>query len=220
MSSTISCAVRSSASDRTAPTGRRDLSCVDQTGRGELILGEVLRAALGLKLITRIGDVAIGVGELEGVDAEIGQCAKADWGGLLGCEERLGDRMRLEEFLERRRLRSIRPACGDGEQEVAEFSRGGGGEPVIGMGDEIGIGAVGKMELHRQAARAGIRIGIGDRGNASKVGKPDGDRDRRALQMGRLAETGRLRTRREFAFERLAAQLPPSYLKETVSLVR
>ena len=36
------------------------------------------------------------------------------------------------------------------------------------MGNEIGIGAVGKMELHRQAARAVLRIGIGDRGNASK----------------------------------------------------
>src|SRR5262249_51264255 len=82
MSSTISCAVRSSASDRTAPTGRRDLSCVDQTGRGELILGEVLRAALGLKLITRIGDVAIGVGELEGVDAEIGNVPKLTGAGF------------------------------------------------------------------------------------------------------------------------------------------
>src|SRR5262245_28237188 len=99
----------------------RSRPCLARRSRGPL------RSSLYRACST--SSVALGVGELEGVDAEIGQRAKADRGGLLGCEERLGDRMRLEEFLERRRLRSIRPACGDGEQEVAEFAAVAVGNP-------------------------------------------------------------------------------------------
>ena len=40
-----------------------------RTCGNELVLGEILGAALGLKLVAHIGDVAFGIGELEGVDA-------------------------------------------------------------------------------------------------------------------------------------------------------
>ena len=109
--------------------------------------------------------------------------------------------MGLEEFLEWRRLRSIGTARREREQEVAEFSRGRRREAVIGMRDEIGVGAIGKMEL--TARPRGLALGSvsGIAGTPAKSENLMVTGTRRVLQVGRLAETGGVRARREFAFE-------------------
>ena len=102
-------------------------------GSRELVLGQILGIAFRLHLVAHKGAVALGVGELEAVHAKIGERGKAHRRRLLRRQESLGDGMRFEELLKRRRLRRIFSARSERYQELPELVRGRGWKAVIGV---------------------------------------------------------------------------------------
>jgi hypothetical protein len=119
-----------------------------------LLIGGVKAEGRGSAVPANKGLVALGVDELEAVDAVIGQRGIAHRRRLLGGQEGLGDRMRFEKLVEHSRLGRIWAACRERDQEVAELICGGRGKAVIRMHHQVRIRSVWQMEFHRHAARA------------------------------------------------------------------
>jgi hypothetical protein len=66
-------------------------------------------------------------------------------------------------------------AGGEGLEEFEEFIAGAGGEAVGGMGDDVGVAVLGKVEANGHTAGVGVGVGIGDNGDAGGIGEADGD---------------------------------------------
>ncbi len=121
--------------------------------------------------IASVAALTIFVREAHRGNTEIRLSAKARRSGFrrLYESERLG--MAAEECLQRRsgELSAIsRSHCA---QELQEFLAVPDRECVDGMTDDIGVNAIGQMKPNRAPVRVGIGVGVGNHGNAGRVGK-------------------------------------------------
>ena len=149
--------------------------------------GQMLRAVDGRDLEAERLALAGRVDEHEGIDAVIGLAGEAGRGGDAAARRRDG-RVARDEALECGGLGGVRATGGHRLQQRQEVLGRGDREKGQRVGDDVHLRAVGQLEAHRHAVRAGVRVAVGDRGYAGRIGEAHGDRDRSASEQGSGAQ--------------------------------
>src|SRR4029079_2670628 len=145
-------------------------------GRFRICFTEIVLTRHRQYLVSREGRLPVFVSEPERVHAEIRESGVTFRVGLWCCQKRFGDGMGRQEFVERGGLRRVRLACAERHEKLAKFGPLCGGKNGEGESDDVGFGTVRQLEFYCDSARAGQAVIVGNRWDAGKIGKSNGNR--------------------------------------------
>ena len=152
---------------------------------GGCSLVEVLHRAIRADPVAAEANFALLVLELICVYRKKAFGEEADGHRFRSLHELERGRVGTQKFLNCIRMRRVRGAFVYGSQEFHKLFRGASRETIHGMGNDVGVNVLGKIEANREASRARFRMVIGNAGNAGEIGESHLDRGGSALEVRR-----------------------------------